>query len=96
MTFRKSRRAISDKDYETWVPDTNTNTLNRFDGSVTRTTTVVADEMGARRLTPREWERLQGLPDDWTAALAPSFRYAAVGNGGAVPVVRWIGERING
>jgi DNA (cytosine-5)-methyltransferase 1 len=53
-----------------------------------------------RRLTPRECERLQGLPDDWTlvpyrgkpAADAP--RYKAIGNGMAVPVLRWIGQRI--
>lgn len=53
-----------------------------------------------RRLTPRECERLQGFPDDYTeivyrgkpAADAP--RYRALGNSMAVPVVRWIGERI--
>jgi len=53
-----------------------------------------------RRLTPRECERLQGLPDDWTlvpyrgkpAADAP--RYKAIGNGMAVPVVKWIGQRL--
>jgi DNA (cytosine-5)-methyltransferase 1 len=53
-----------------------------------------------RRLTPRECERLQGLPDDWTlvpyrgkpAADAP--RYKAIGNGMAMPVLRWIGRRI--
>ena len=56
-----------------------------------------------RRLTPRECERLQGFPDDWT--LVPyrgrqpeecpdSPRYKAVGNSMAVPVMRWIGERI--
>lgn len=56
-----------------------------------------------RRLTPRECERLQGFPDDWT--LVPyrgrpadecpdSPRYSALGNSFAVPVVRWIGERI--
>jgi DNA (cytosine-5)-methyltransferase 1 len=53
-----------------------------------------------RRLTPRECERLQGLPDDWTlvpyrgkpAADAP--RYKAIGNGMAMPVLRWIGQRI--
>ena len=53
-----------------------------------------------RRLTPRECERLQGLPDDWT--LIPyngkpardGNRYKAIGNSMAVPVVRWIGERI--
>jgi len=50
----------------------------------------------ARRLTPRECERLQGFPDDWTAILgaSDSGRYAALGNSMAVPVMRWIGERI--
>ena len=53
-----------------------------------------------RRLTPRECERLQGLPDDWTLVpwrgkLAPdSHRYKAIGNGMAMPVLRWIGQRI--
>jgi DNA (cytosine-5)-methyltransferase 1 len=56
-----------------------------------------------RRLTPRECERLQGFPDDWTlipykgkpAEKCPdSPRYKAMGNSFAVPVVRWIGERI--
>lgn len=56
--------------------------------------------MYVRRLTPRECERLQGFPDDHTlvpfnggpAKDAP--RYKAIGNSWAVPVVRWIGERI--
>ena len=53
-----------------------------------------------RRLTPRECERLQGLPDDWTLIpyrgkpASDSPRYKAIGNGMALPVVRWIGERI--
>ena len=55
---------------------------------------------GVRRLTPRECERLQGFPDDWTlvpyrgkpAANGP--RYKACGNSMAVPVMRWIGRRI--
>lgn len=61
-----------------------------------------------RRLTPREWERLMGFPDDYTLVPLPlngrqtrvrwasdSARYKALGNSWAVPVVRWIGERIN-
>lgn len=50
-----------------------------------------------RRLTPRECERLQGFPDDFTkldGKTKDSPRYAALGNSMAVPVVRWIGERI--
>lgn len=54
-----------------------------------------------RRLTPTECERLQGFPDGWTdvpfkGSEHPSDtpRYRALGNSFAVPVVRWIGERI--
>ena len=56
-----------------------------------------------RRLTPREAERLQGFPDDWTlipwrkkpASECPDgSRYKALGNSWAVPVVSWIGSRI--
>ncbi len=56
-----------------------------------------------RRLTPRECERLQGFTDDWTripwrsksAEECPDGpRYKALGNSMAVPVMRWIGERI--
>lgn len=50
----------------------------------------------ARRLTPLECERLQGFPDGWTAIEGASDRkrYKALGNSMAVPVMRWIGERI--
>ena len=53
-----------------------------------------------RRLTPRECERLQGFPDDytlipWRKGLAPDGpRYKALGNSMAVNVMRWIGTRI--
>lgn len=47
-----------------------------------------------RRLTPRECERLQGFPDDWTAGFADSTRYRMLGNAVAVPVARWIAARI--
>lgn len=50
-----------------------------------------------RRLTPRECERLQGFPDDYTLVTpktADGPRYKALGNSMAVPVMRWIGERI--
>jgi site-specific DNA-cytosine methylase len=56
--------------------------------------------MAVRRLTPRECERLQGFPDDWTAIsyrgkpAADGNRYKALGNSMAVNVMRWIGERI--
>jgi DNA (cytosine-5)-methyltransferase 1 len=90
----------------------------------TNSTQAVTQGVTVRRLTPRECERLQGFPDDWTAipwrkgsGPGPSFesllelrgkqlrepttcycpdspRYKAIGNSMAVPVIRWIGERI--
>ena len=54
-----------------------------------------------RRLTPEECERLQGFPDGYTDVphngkpASKSARYKALGNSMAVPVMRWIGERIS-
>ena len=56
--------------------------------------------MQVRRLTPTECERLQGFPDGWTdipyrgKPAADGPRYKALGNSMAVPVMRWIGQRI--
>lgn len=56
--------------------------------------------MQVRRLTPRECERLQGFPDNYTLVphrgkpAADGPRYKALGNSWAVPCARWIGERI--
>jgi DNA (cytosine-5)-methyltransferase 1 len=53
--------------------------------------------MAVRRLTPVECERLQGFPDNYTNIkdkCPDGPRYKALGNSWAVPVVRWIGERI--
>jgi len=51
--------------------------------------------MAVRRLTPRECERLQGFPDDWTTpAGSDSARYKTLGNAVAVPVVERIGRKI--
>lgn len=56
--------------------------------------------MAVRRLTPRECERLQGFPDDYTLTpyrgkpAADGPRYKALGNSMAVPVMHWIGQRI--
>ncbi|HDW0515528.1 TPA: Dam family site-specific DNA-(adenine-N6)-methyltransferase [Enterobacter asburiae] len=63
----------------------------------------VLHRMAVRRLTPVECERLQGFPDNhtligWrgkdTAECPDGPRYKAIGNSMAVPVMRWIGERI--
>jgi len=63
-------------------------------------TSYIRQQMQVRRLTPRECERLQGFPDDhtlipWRGKTAPDGpRYKALGNSMAVPVMRWIGQRI--
>jgi DNA (cytosine-5)-methyltransferase 1 len=60
----------------------------------------VAQAMAVRRLTPVECERLQGFPDKYTdiqpkgKATPDGPRYKALGNSMAVPVMAWIGKRI--
>jgi DNA (cytosine-5)-methyltransferase 1 len=64
------------------------------------TQTGVRIGSAVRRLTPTECERLQGFPDDYTLIpyrgkpAADGPRCKALGNSMAVPVMRWIGERI--
>jgi DNA (cytosine-5)-methyltransferase 1 len=182
IPFRKSKRACSTTDNETWVEADASNTLNNFDLGDTRTThavvahcsdvaptvtssgppysrtgnervdaealavtvniyggnkrkdrpegglyvreedtskcldaanglnptcsqggTAVVAPMAVRRLTPVECERLQGFPDNWSRIswkgkpedqCPDGPRYKACGNSMAVPVMRWIGERI--
>jgi DNA (cytosine-5)-methyltransferase 1 len=61
---------------------------------------LIRDRYAVRRLTPRECERLQGFGDDYTLIpyrgklAADGPRYRAIGNSMAVPVMRWIGRRI--
>jgi DNA (cytosine-5)-methyltransferase 1 len=57
----------------------------------------VSNQMAVRKLTPIECERLQGFPDDYTNIkenCPDGHRYKAMGNSMAVPVMKWIGERI--
>ncbi len=64
------------------------------------TQTGVRIGSAVRRLTPRECERLQGFPDDFTLVphrgkpAADGPRYKALGNSMAVPCMAWIGQRI--
>ena len=74
----------------------------RHDGSpcADRGPDVIAVQSAVRRLTPVECERLQGFPDGYTDIkprgkdTPDGPRYKALGNSMAVPVMRWIGERI--
>lgn len=77
---------------------TTCNDYSRADGFL-----VIESKKRYRRLTPIECERLQGFPDGYTAIpwrnkpasdCPDGPRYKALGNSMAVPVVRWIGERI--
>ena len=60
----------------------------------------MTQSMAVRRLTPKECERLQGFPDNYTDIKSKGKptpdgpRYKALGNSMAVPVMAWIGQRI--
>lgn len=73
--------------------------VREMHGKVTKTLL----DTGIRRLTPKECERLQGFPDDWTKfgnydgnekIISDSQRYKLLGNAVSVPVVKAIGERL--
>jgi DNA (cytosine-5)-methyltransferase 1 len=49
---------------------------------------------GIRRMTPIEWERLQGFPDNWTDAVSDTRRYRQLGNSVAVPVIKSVVSEI--
>jgi DNA (cytosine-5)-methyltransferase 1 len=75
-----------------------TATLTAACGGSNTSGSKVMQSMAVRRLTPVECERLQGFPDDYTNIkdkCPDGPRYKAMGNSMAVPVMRWIGERIN-
>jgi DNA (cytosine-5)-methyltransferase 1 len=101
--FVKAKRAQSVDDDETWEADRPAPTLSVFDSGDSRATVAIvtpAPAYAVRRLTPTECERLQGFPDGWTAIpfrgkpASDGPRYKAIGNSMAVPVMKWIGERI--
>lgn len=62
-----------------------------FNGSL-----FISQDGRLRRLTPVECERLMGFPDNYTAIANPRLtnRYQATGNSWAVPVIRWIMNRL--
>lgn len=65
------------------------------------TNLIVSLNNTVRKLTPIEYERLQGFPDNYTlipyngSPASNTMRYKVVGNSMAVPVMRWIGQRID-
>lgn len=49
---------------------------------------------GVRKMTPREWARLQGFPDDYKLVLADVHLYKQFGNSVTVPVIKAIAKKV--
>ena len=108
IPFRKSKRAASTTDNETWVPADVTGPLEVAPTVAAKFGTgggnvPLVGAMAVRRLTPVECERLQGFPDNWSripwkgkpeTECPDGPRYKACGNSMAVPCMFWIGNRI--
>ena len=78
-------------------PDKPSRTLLTSEPKLSRTSHVVCDLSTGRlrTLTPRECERLNGFPDDWTATGMPDeMRYFTMGNALVVPIVTKIGASL--
>jgi DNA (cytosine-5)-methyltransferase 1 len=99
--------AMRESGFGCWMEDTVAGTLDAsmgMSGHANRPAVMtVFRAMAVRRLTPVECERLQGFPDSYTqipwrekpASECPDGpRYKALGNSWAVPVVAWLGKRI--
>jgi DNA (cytosine-5)-methyltransferase 1 len=75
-------------------------TIDAAQSKMNRGQGVMGSNAQVRRLTPRECERLQGFPDDYTLTpyrnkpATDGPRYKALGNSMAVPVMAWLGKRI--
>jgi len=75
-------------------------TMSTAGSTSSKTGPTVMQQMAVRRLTAKECERLQGFPDNYTdikpkgKATPDGPRYKALGNSMAVPVMAWIGKRI--
>jgi hypothetical protein len=78
--FRKSRRAQTEDDVETWVDDGLANTLNSFDVGDVRTTHAIVSNTGEE--------------DSLLPAGLDSHRYRCCGNGVVANVAEWIGHRL--
>jgi DNA (cytosine-5)-methyltransferase 1 len=107
--LRKSARPtkkVSEGGYATWVESDFFNVLNPNDAVYPPTKTrgptmaqvkqshLVEQGGRLRVLTPVEWERLQGFPDNWTAGVSAEERYYALGDAMNVDVARWLAQRL--
>lgn len=89
--YRKSRRAQSKEDVETWTDDGVANTLNVFDSGDTRTTHAIVghDSAGPVNSPAEDQQENPLLPDGMD-----SNRYKVCGNGVVSNVAEWIGHRL--
>ena len=76
----RERNLVIDKRLTTFKP------ITKIKGSVNR--------RGIRRMTPREWARLQGFPDKFVIPVSDAQAYKQFGNSVAVPVVRAVGKNL--
>ena len=84
-----------------WQGDLAYSLNNPGDGGRAQERNVLTPDWAVRRLTPRECERLQGFPDDFTEIpwrgktdTPDGPRYKALGNSMAVPCIAWIMNRL--
>ncbi len=86
------------------VPEVSGEVVNALRSASGGSTRDMIASSAVRRLTPVECERLQGFPDNWTRIpyrnkptdkCPDGPRYKTIGNSMAVPVMRWMGERIS-
>lgn len=83
---------------EAWESDVHTSLSAAGGGQAGQGYPAIRHGMAVRRLTPRECERLQGFPDDWTniSGASDSGRYRALGNAWAIPCGEWVMRRMAG
>ena len=111
--YRKQSHPRNPNEGQGWDETEINDTLNIFDTGEIRTPTLIVKEKEmeeirtvVRRLTPKECERLQGFPDDWTNIGewvdskgkkhkdADGPRYKALGKSIALPFWQWMAEKI--
>ena len=80
---------------ENWKADGKANVLAASDGGLANRQKHLIYQRGRlRTTTPLEWERLNGFPDDWTAGMPESQRFAALGDSAHTGSTYWVALRV--
>jgi site-specific DNA-cytosine methylase len=100
----RPRAKASAGGYATWVDTDFLNVLTPNDGlnvnksgpkvAIVKQTHLIEQGGRLRGLTPLEWERAMGFPDDWTAGIPDAERYYALGDAFPPPMAEWLGKRL--